>query len=86
MTYNKEGKPTFKRLGKKSIFKAVFETATELGYRLERDGSHTLLYASHTNEYGKWVGESHKVKTEELWEWLNIEMEERGLIEREERI
>lgn len=84
MIYNKEGKPTFRRLGKKSSFKAVFETLTELGYSLDRDGSYTILRASHTNEHGKLVGENHKVKTEELWEWLNIEMEERGIIDRQE--
>lgn len=86
MTYNKDGEPTFRRLGKKSSFKAVFETATELGYSLVRDGSYTWLKGSHFNEQGKWVGESHKVKTEEVWEWLNIDMEERGLISREERL
>lgn len=80
MRYNKMGDAVLRRLSKKSSFVDVYVTAAELGYDINSDNRERLSMVSKNNYGGK------TVMVEDVTDWLNSEMELRGIIKEKEEV
>lgn len=86
MRYTQDGSPVFHRLSKTSPFSEVCVTAIALGYSIDVESEDwvRLNHWTYNDRGEKDKYESRHVKTAHIADFLNLEMEERGYIKREE--
>lgn len=83
MRYNKNGEEILHRLGSKASFSEVLITIRCLGYGLSSDDKidYVRLSTESKDPYGRLEYNSRIVYVPSLIEWLNQEMESRGIIQ-----
>jgi len=83
MRYNKNGEEILHRLGSKASFSEVLTTIRCLGYDLSSESKFDYVkLSSYTKDlYGRLEYSYRVVYVPSLIEWLNQEMESRGIIQ-----